>query len=426
MSSSTVKLDIISPKFNEALLNDIIQDHGGHKCTSWRFADGQFGKGDSYLSEVFRIEVEDETSRQADGDTALKVNMVVKCIPKNVGRRKTFRSADFFRNEINFYNVVMSEFYKFQKEKQPKKPFDDISKCLAAYSDGVNDFVALEDLKQFGYGSASRQDGVALAECILCMQNIGRFHAMSLAMKDQRPETFHFLVKHVEETYYAAEYKSWYSNFQKIQIGIAKDAVAQVYGGTELEEKVRKFFDCDLYDKMCYLTHTRNQNSVINHGDCWMPNFLFRYDANGTPTSSKMIDFQLARYSSPALDISFFLYSCTTQELREAHYGDLLQAYHQSLSEMLTDLGSDPDELFSYAELQKELHEFARFGCGMGIESIPFSLLDESEVSDLDQIQGEEAVPIDQVWLLKNIKTQDGRRRLADMFKHADSCGYLD
>lgn len=125
---SIMQLEDVSPKFNEAVLNGIIKDYGGNKCTSWRFADGQFGKGDSYLSEVFRIEVEDETSRQAEGDTALKVNLVVKCIPKNVARRKTFRSADFFRNEINFYNVVMSEFYKFQKEKQPKNPFNDISK----------------------------------------------------------------------------------------------------------------------------------------------------------------------------------------------------------------------------------------------------------------------------------------------------------
>lgn len=272
----------------------------------------------------------------------------------------------------------------------------------------------------------SRQDGVGLAECILCMQTIGRFHALSLAMKHQQPETFHMLVKHVEETYYAKQYKNWYNNFMNVQIGIAKDALSLEHAGTELEKKVLKFLDGDLYDKMVYFTHTRNQNSVINHGDCWMPNFLFRYDSSGVPVETKVIDFQLARYSSPALDISFFVYSCTSQQLREEHYEDLLKAYHNSLSDMLRDLGSNPDELFSYSDLQKELHEFARFGVGMGIESIPFSLLDENDVPDLDQIKGTEAVPIDQVWVLKNIKTQEGKRRLTDMFKHAIDCGYLD
>ncbi|XP_058821969.1 uncharacterized protein LOC131683732 [Topomyia yanbarensis] len=423
---ASIELENVSPMFNEAMLNDIIRDYGGHNFTSWHFEDSDFGKGDSYLSEVYRLRVVDDTTRKADGDKPLEVKLVVKTIPKNVGRRLTFRSADFFRNEINFYNIVMSEFNKFQQEKRPANPFIESSKCLAAYTDGVNDFVAMEDLNQFGYGSASRLKGVNLPECILCMQTLGRFHALSLAMKDQQPDKFHFLVKNVEDTYYARVHKTWYENFQKVQISIAKDAVGQVYGGTELEQKVHKFFNCDFYDKMVYWTHTRNQNSVINHGDCWMPNFLFRYDDNGAPTSTKMLDYQLARYSSPALDISFFVYSCTSQALREAHYEDLLNAYHQSLSDMLRDLGSNPEELFPYSDLQKELHEFARFGVGMGIESIPFSLLEEHEVADLDQIQGDTAVPIENVWSLKNIKTEEGRRRLADMFKHAESCGYLD
>lgn len=163
---STLTLDSVSPKFNEAMLNDIIRDYGGHKCTSWQFENRDFGKGDSYLSEVYRIQVEDDTTRKADGDSSLKVKLVVKTIPKNVGRRKTFRSADFFRNEINFYNVVMSEFNNFQNSKQLKRPFDETSKCLAAYSDGVNDFIAMEDLNQFGYDAASRLAGVSLPECI--------------------------------------------------------------------------------------------------------------------------------------------------------------------------------------------------------------------------------------------------------------------
>ncbi|XP_062559062.1 uncharacterized protein LOC134223866 [Armigeres subalbatus] len=421
-----MKLDVVSPKFDESVLDDIIRVSGGNKCTSWSFVDSEFGKGDSYLSEVYRITLKDETTKTAADSSPLIVRVIVKTIPKNVGRRKTFRSADFFRNEINFYNVVLSEFVKFQQTKELKTGFNECSTSVASFSDGENDFIAMEDLSQFGYGSASRQEGAGLAECILCMQTIGRFHALSLAMKDQQPDKFHLLVKHIEDTYYADEHKTWYKKFQDVQIQIAKDAISQVYGNTELETKANKFLDGDLYDKMVYLTHTRNQNSVINHGDCWLPNFLFRYDSEGAPVSAKMIDFQLARYSSPALDISFFIYSCTSQQLREAHYEELLSAYHRSLSDMLRDLGSNPDELFSFSDLQKEMHEFARFGVGMGIESVPFSLLDESEVPDLDQIKGDEAIPIEVVWILKNIKTQEGRRRLADVFKHADGCGYLD
>lgn len=72
------------------------------------------------------------------------------------------------------------------------------------------------------------------------------------------------------------------------------------------------------------------------------------------------------------------------------------------------------------------MREFARFGCVMGIEAIPFSLLEDDEIPDLDLIEGNEAVPIDSVWILKPIKTQEGRLRLTDLFKFSTQKKYLN
>ncbi|XP_052902739.1 uncharacterized protein LOC128310196 isoform X2 [Anopheles moucheti] len=418
---AAVKLSDISAKFTEETLDEIVRSAGGKRCISWKIPETNFTKGDAYLSELYRIQLTGEPNEP--DQEPMVVNVVVKTIPKNVGRRNTFRSADFFRNEVNFYNVVLKELYRFQDSRKPKNPFKDVDRCFVAYSDGVNDFVAMDDLGQYGYKTASRAKGVGLEECQRCMRSLGRFHALSLAMKEQEPDRFHEIAhQYVEETYYDARLKSWYNNFLQVQIDIARDAMAREYPGTELERKMEKFFDCDMYDHMVYLTHARNQNSVINHGDCWMPNFMF----HDSSPAMRMIDFQLARYSSPVLDISFFVYSCTSQALREAHYQDLLDAYYGGLAEMLRDLGSDPDVVFPYAELEKEFKQYARFGCGMGIESIPFSLLDESEVPDLDKITGDESIPIETIWILRPIATQAGRLRLTDMFRHATDMGYLE
>lgn len=138
-----------------------------------------------------------------------------------------------------------------------------------------------------------------------------------------------------------------------------------------------------------------------------------------------MIDFQLARFASPALDISFFIYSCTTQELRENHYDELLKAYHNSLGEQLQVVGLDVENVFPYSALLEEMQQRACFGVAMGIESIPFSVMDDEETGDLDTIQGEEAVDVTTVWKLKPIKNKEGRLRLANMFKHAVEMGYI-
>lgn len=58
-----------------------------------------------------------------------KANLVIKIMPNNIGRRKTFRSFDFFRNELNFYNKVWKKFQEFQAEKTDlQNPFVDIPK----------------------------------------------------------------------------------------------------------------------------------------------------------------------------------------------------------------------------------------------------------------------------------------------------------
>lgn len=123
------------------------------------------------------------------------------------------------------------------------------------------------------------------------------------------------------------------------------------------------------------------------------------------------------------MDISFFIYSCTSHELREAHYESLLKAYHESACDLIKDLGANPELVFSWQSLLDELKEFARFGCGMGIESLPMSMLEEDEIADLDEISAD-SVLVD-VWNLKPFQEQHKRQRIADMFKHAIDQGYL-
>lgn len=52
-----MSLEIISPNFTENHLNEIIQKSGGVKYTSWAFEGAAGKKGDSYLSEVYKVVV---------------------------------------------------------------------------------------------------------------------------------------------------------------------------------------------------------------------------------------------------------------------------------------------------------------------------------------------------------------------------------
>lgn len=111
-------------------------------------------------------------------------------MPQNVGRCKTFRAADFFRNEANFYKLVLPNMRDFQAKRGvlgTQAAFVEVPKCLFTYIDGVNDFIAMEDLSADGFASASRQTGIDFEHCRLIMTTLGKFHAVSLAIGDQEP-----------------------------------------------------------------------------------------------------------------------------------------------------------------------------------------------------------------------------------------------
>lgn len=59
---------------------------------------------------------------------------------------------------------------------------------------------------------------------------------------------------------------------------------------------------------------------------------MFRYDDNLKPIEINLLDWQMSRYSSPIIDILYFMFLCTTKELRDAHYNESLNIYHEHLS----------------------------------------------------------------------------------------------
>lgn len=59
---------------------------------------------------------------------------------------------------------------------------------------------------------------------------------------------------------------------------------------------------------------------------------MFTYDNNGKPIDVNFLDWQTTRHASPIIDIVYFMFCCTTKELRDTHYDEFLKVYHSSLS----------------------------------------------------------------------------------------------
>lgn len=93
-----------------------------------------------------------------------------------------------------------------------------------------------------------------------------------------------------------------------------------------------------------------------------------------------LLDYQQSRYSSPVLDLLFFLFSCTDHEMRQQHYEELMKIYHNSLNEFLGKLGSTTK--FPYEKFQEQLKKFGKYGFICATFLIPILFMKNEELPD--------------------------------------------
>ncbi|XP_053970388.1 uncharacterized protein LOC128872084 isoform X1 [Hylaeus volcanicus] len=413
MNKDYEKLRGVSKCFTEETLKEILCIvHKGETAnvSNWEFDEAN-AKGDNYLSTVNKIKV----TGNVDGKET-QVSLVVKSLPTNIGRRNTYRSVEFFRNETQFYTKMIPKFQEFLKDKGQENLLC-IPRHIASCMDGENDYIAMEDVTLLGFKPLARQDCIDGDKCAMILRAMGKFHGISFAYKDQEKD-FTKLVESLHETYFSDENWNWYKRFFKTITDITQNALATEYPDSTAEKRYESYRFGSLYHKAAeFCKRTHQPTSVISHGDCWAPNFLSR-EPNGNEIL--MLDFQLTRCSSPILDISTCIYACTDKTVWDEQFHKLLKIYYDELCNTITLLGSNPENLYSWNTFMSEVKEQFGFGAIFAMEIIPLSLLDESDTFDLDAIiKDDNAVDIADVWTISNIKSQSGRLRLANVFVHA-------
>ncbi|KAF5275163.1 hypothetical protein FQR65_LT04195 [Abscondita terminalis] len=313
--------------------------------------------GENHLGIIISVEVIDEESK--------KINMVIKNGPKSLVYRNFFPIHSVFIRESYVYRTVLPEFERFQKNTNSFGYFPKYYDCIL---DIGNESILLEDVKELGYKSLSREVSLNYNHALLVVRELGKLHAISFALRDQDHDVFMKLSQNLEESYY--------SKFECI------DAITDCYAkfteaasntlnklqDFEIFQKIDRFKN-QFYKTLCEITLSKDcgEYSVICHGDVWVGNLLFKYFPDGVPQSVCFLDWQLARYGSPVLDLSQFLFTCTEKSLRDEHYHDLINAYYTSLHDYMQQLGSNPEKWFPMTALNEHLKKYSLYGLCMAI-----------------------------------------------------------
>lgn len=131
---------------------------------------------------------------------------------------------------------------------------------------------------------------------------------------------------------------------------------------------------------------------VLNHGDLWVNNILFKYQNNESRKLLDLVfvDFQMSIWGSPGMDLNYFFYTslqlCILQNKREA----LVRVYHESLQQTLNDLKYKKIPTLQDIMLEVKRREPYGFFANYGI--LPTVSMDKQQSSDnsLDNFLDEE------------------------------------
>lgn len=118
---------------------------------------------------------------------------------------------------------------------------------------------------------------------------------------------------------------------------------------------VKNFGDCEVYaDKIVRWDTKRLMTilfdeakpmscgfQVLNHGDIWINNMMFKSDQEGNLLDVSMIDFQGLFWASPVHDVLYFLISSVADDIKVEYFDDFIEFYHIQLTAALKKLKFD-------------------------------------------------------------------------------------
>jgi hypothetical protein len=256
---------------------------------------------------------------------------------------------------------------------------------------------------------------------------------MSLALKLLNPKTFQKIRDSIEEVIYVQDAARIFSVYFENSLKMATECLRSVsHNDGSFDADIKKIdgFSGNVFRIMSELVKPKEPWSVICHGDCWSNNFLFRYSQARQVEEVRLLDLQIARYASPAIDILHFLYTSTQAGMRRRHYDQLLRIYHSTLNDTVRRLmvGSpygNTEVFLPFQQLQDELEKHRIYGFFNALSLLPAVHADPDNVPDLETITEDELFSHEILDSLISYQTPTYRQSIRDLVQEYRVHGYL-
>ncbi|KAJ9598055.1 hypothetical protein L9F63_026838, partial [Diploptera punctata] len=343
-------------------------------------------KGDNYLSTLYRVVVKCTVNKETNEIETF--NLIIKTLPEGEMVQKILQQLKGFEKEFHIYEVVFPAL-NLLLTKSVKGEFQQFSpKFVSCTNENI---IVMEDLKQHGYKMAVRHVGLDLNHCKTALKMLARFHATSYAVHKSDPSSMDIFVEEMYKD--TEENRKHMQPYFNSNLSSLASKVETWEGYERFASKLRQLIPCAMDKMVEAVTPKKDSFNVLNHGDFWVNNMLFHYnpdtdevdDVSGKVEDVRLLDFQLSRYSSPALDLQYFMCNCPNDEVRFQHRDSLLEEYYSELADYCKSMGLE-SELISFKQLKEEFEEKNFFGLITACTVLRLMLAEKEDVPDLKNV----------------------------------------
>ncbi|XP_063360691.1 uncharacterized protein LOC134649793 [Cydia amplana] len=279
-------------------------------------------------------------------------------------------SKHMFRAEKTVLTTVSNAFKRSQDKHAIIERF-----IFPKFYKSVDGIIVMENLASKGYEVYDRFKSIDWKYASKSVEALARFHALSLAFKNEYPEEF----KKVAEVLEMPRAIVTYPQFE----GASDGAMAAV--DEEDREKLSKVLEgSEGLSKSLDLSEPRS-TTVIIHGDFRQSNLMHK-QVNGK-YHVVPVDYQTARPGCPVADLLYFILMCSDQQFRKHHFHQLVDHYYKHLALMMKEFGLQPDEVYGREEFESDMKAKLPISLSVAAAALPFATADADSAPNFERGQ---------------------------------------
>uniref|UniRef100_W8BIC5 CHK kinase-like domain-containing protein n=1 Tax=Ceratitis capitata TaxID=7213 RepID=W8BIC5_CERCA len=284
--------------------------------------------GENYCSIMLRVIIEAELK---DATTTQLSYILKTMLDKNSSGAAIANNMNMFPKEKQMYSVILPKFVQLYRQAAGVEVrFGPTSKYAEETPERIT--LVMEDLKRENYSNYDRLKGLDMKHMTRVLQKLAEFHAASACYYESAGSYGDLY----QNTFFTEANRQLYVHLQKSRDPLLKRAMRE-WPLNDIEDYINRIPSGEqMFDEGLRLNFVDpTEFNVLNHGDLWTNNIMFKHNEQGLIYECLFVDFQAGKWGTPAWDLWYLIITSAAKDIKTNEFDQFIFIYHKQLVESL-------------------------------------------------------------------------------------------